>query len=508
MNEVTPHRTHCGVRLFVIYHLFQSISQSKPIAIQVLTHVMYVRTSPTSPEQKYLHTCYNCTDGTKFWNKSDRSNILPKWYQRNPKKHVKQWDTHAQFIMKRMMMQPRRNQLTTWWEEGQKLINVGGRHAPTIETIDFLTGERKLTPFHLSDVNHLEGSVVDAIEAGTGKKLDYKEIWVTCAFYGTMLNQEETLDRVIVVDTRTMAWRWGPHMDVGRGSCMGFKLEYKGYELVCNLGGSVGEHKAAIMIQHTSCYDRVRQIWIQLPREPVSIDHGNVQVVPAGICGTNSPQRIVAFHGRHGAFGVPNRNLFALDVTKEQLEKFPQVLNDLDIEDVLSASTAVDDMVFEGGWYKLMSVSKKHRRPPHAPAAASFDRYVVSWGGAYYKLDKYEGRIGKAPVKTMDSVIIYDMCTAKYCVSRECMTKERFAFIASRVGNEYAAVCGGQADGRNPTFGEWSELVYGVDYKTSVGSDERRSRALNYPACELFNMRTLVNECETWHDGTLESGEA
>jgi hypothetical protein len=108
--------------------------------------------------------------------------------------------------------------------------------------------------------------------------LGYKEIWITCAFYSSMIDKEETLDRVVVVDTRTMDWRWGPRMDIGRGACMGFKLQYNGYELICSLGGSVGAHNEAIMVQHTSCYDRVREIWIQLPREPVALDHGNVQV--------------------------------------------------------------------------------------------------------------------------------------------------------------------------------------------------------------------------------------
>jgi hypothetical protein len=229
-------------------------------------------------------------------------------------------------------------------------------------------------------------------------------------------------------------------------------------------------------------------------------------VVPAGTCGANSPQRIVAFHGRHGAYGVPNRNLFALDVTSSDLKNFPEVRKNLNIDDVVSAST-VDDMQFQDGWFKYMTVSKKHRRPPHAPASVGFDRYTVSWGGDAYKLDMYDGPVGKAPIKVMDSIVIYDTCSAKYCISRERMTKERFALFSARVGEDHAAVCGGQADGRNPTFREWSKVVYGKDY-LKVDRSVRQERGLNYPACELFNLRTLVNECETWEDGTVEAGEA
>jgi hypothetical protein len=230
------------------------------------------------------------------------------------------------------------------------------------------------------------------------------------------------------------------------------------------------------------------------------LDHGNLHVQPAGVCTATSPQRLLLFHGRHGAYGEPNRNLFALEVDESLLQRWP-VAKRANIADVISLSRRVDDLYISGGWHKFMSVSKQHRRPPHAGASAMLGgRYMFGFGGDCYKLDSYAGDPAKAPKLVMDSIIIYDLCEKKYCVSKERMMKERFAAYGASLEGDYAAVCGGQADGRGSSWTEWTDIAF-----PGVNVDRRlaRERGLNYPACELFNMRSMVEECEVWEDGTL-----
>lgn len=198
------------------------------------------------------------------------------------------------------------------------LINVVGRFAPNVESLDLKTGDRTLKRDNpeLLGINHPSVTSVEKLD-GTGL-----EIWIPCGFIGDDVNRERSMTHATIIDADTLEARQGPELDRPRGACGSTALFIDGLDqpaLVCVFGGSDGTHDEGEMLSLVSCYDRVKKKWLYLPPLPVAGDHLNVVYMAEGACrdentGSHSPPRVLALHIRTRNYGSARPEVYALDL--------------------------------------------------------------------------------------------------------------------------------------------------------------------------------------------------
>lgn len=198
------------------------------------------------------------------------------------------------------------------------LINMVGRFAPNIESLDLKTGDRTLKRDNpdLLGINHPSITTVEKLDR-TGL-----EIWILCGFVGDHVNGEQSMTHATIIDADTLEARQGPELDQPRGGWGSTALFIDGLDqsaLLCIFGGSDGTHEHGEMLSLVLCYDRVRKKWRYLPRLPVAGDYLNVGYTAEGACaegnaGLPSPPRVLALHIRTQNYGDARPEVYAPDL--------------------------------------------------------------------------------------------------------------------------------------------------------------------------------------------------
>ena len=365
------------------------------------------------------------------------------------------------------LLSPRRNQacaiLPANATSPQTIILIGGRWSPTIEAIDLERFEHRLLavdPMLESHHNTVE------MVAGYPDSSD-TELWVLCGFSGNDVNNETDNEHVIIVSVKTGQIRRGPRFPKAFGACssMQFGAPIKGYmwhpntwtpafraeqeeddnwlegRFLCAVGGFEGEHHRGRSLPDVSCWDRVREKWVDLPPLPRPSDHHNTVMLRHGMC-PGARDSVVMLNPRSG----PYRN----------------------------DSPLVQQLVLGDSRWRTWSVSS-HKPRGAAGMAITKDGIVVTIGGVnYLKPEDPESR-----TVLFSTLQLFDLCNRRICYPKTAMRVPKWALTAcSALDSDMVAVCGG------------------------ASTEENENK--NHEFCEYFDVRKLVEECEgRWMNAPL-----
>ena len=186
------------------------------------------------------------------------------------------------FGLPQSLMTPRRNQACLILNEST-LVNIAGQQVHTIEFHDLRTGMIKgVYNQHLDIHRH-----VAVLHNG--------EIWLPCGLSG---NNEIPLKHMLIINIETGNVRQGPRLRYPRSSCgaviisqmiidkekiqsiankqskqINLNISKWTEDVICILGGSIGEHGTGNLTNHVECYSERARGWIVLPDLPVQLDH-------------------------------------------------------------------------------------------------------------------------------------------------------------------------------------------------------------------------------------------
>ena len=347
---------------------------------------------------------------------------------------------------------------------GDTMVLAAGRHAPSIELWNTVTGRHELAvPYHpLLDINHHQLLVVDKVGLTVGAdgaaaarhlKRPFpptgKEIWIPCGFIGSDVDQERTAEHTVIIDPdQGFSVRRGPRIDRPRGACGALALDLDGPgtpQHICLFGGSVGSHDRGTFTTLVTCYDRVRQQWHQpLAQLPVPADHVNAVRIPAGVkCGEGvegaaaRPEQLLYLNFRDRSYGAQRSEVFALDLERDE------------------AGRVVEQGAADKGWYELGRTDAGHTNgdevlpiPPRDAAGIEVSptgRFVFTFGGVNYVHPEMSSRTATI----FQDVVAFDVCTGKSVAlpASTTMKDKRFAVETCKNGDNRAFTCGGTANG-------------------------------------------------------------
>ena len=351
------------------------------------------------------------------------------------------------------MISPRRNHGCVMFHdeknEATKAILVAGRWSPNIEQIDLQSQKHRLVVDHhdLLEVNHISVELVNSLDDSTKQ-----EIWIMCGFSGHVVNNETTIEHVVIIDANDWTIKQGPKLDLPRGACTSFQFDGPKHgpfhygptsflprhgdpnltqqgRLLCVLGGFVGQHDKGDSVENFSCWDRIDQKWIAFPPLPIPLDHHNSVLVRPGICESQSRQSILVMNGRTGPYGESEPQMFELSLGDQQWNKW-----DIPSPFAISAGIVV-----------LSSTGK-----------------LISIGGVNYQ--------DVNPIKDT-KIRIFDICNYRYCEASSHMIVVKWALWPCFSSTDNTLIlCG--------------------------GASPVRDHHKNHPFCEAYDLPGLETECE------------
>ncbi|CAM9567224.1 unnamed protein product [Discosporangium mesarthrocarpum] len=344
-----------------------------------------------------------------------------------------------------------------------KLINLAGRFASTVETMDLQTGTQVLMSRNSSllSMNHPTIALVDRLPGErTGK-----DIWITCGFIGHEVNKEVSMTHVTIVDADTLRPRLGPPLDRPRGACGTLPLHLDGPEkpaLVCVFGGSDGTHDKGEMLDLVSCYDRVKKAWRKLPSLPVAGDHLNTVLMEGGACveegGEPSPKRVLALHIRPNNYGMSLREVFALDLNP--------------------------DGGVMGDWYTFTTIPDRETRDAAGVVLSEDSSKLISLGGINHGMEIPDEEGLDRSGNPQQQVKLLDLCKRRWNEDFRMLFTPRFAIQACKSGDAIFA-CGG-------TFTR--KFLINADRWMVEHPLHRMDRNTNLKGCEVFSEQALIRE--------------
>jgi hypothetical protein len=308
------------------------------------------------------------------------------------------------------------------------VILTGGRFQPSIEVINYFTGNHTLVS-NASFLNlHHFDSVVVYPDTEEDKKIFEWEMWIPCGFFGHQIDHETAVDHVRIIrkmiggDTDYQFLR-GPDLPNPRGGCTTDVLYLDGPDKpghICVFAGSNGTHDAGFFYRTNFCFDRLNATWNELPSLPSGFDHHTMLKIPEVRCTPNKTvgPYLFVFHGRAKAYGQALRNIFAL--------KMPKVNDPHPMETILKHK-----------WVTF--VKDEHPCDAAGSSVSANGRYVIQYGGLLHnKTDKAAG----LSHSRMKRIRILDVCDKTWYKSSMEFVTPRFS-IDSCNHPKYPMTCGG-----------------------------------------------------------------
>jgi len=352
------------------------------------------------------------------------------------------------------LIMPRRNHGCVVSRHGDREVAylVGGRFAASIESLDTQTNSHRLVvPHHpLLDINHMAVELVPSLADSS-----MQEIWVLCGDRGSQLDAK-AMDHLLIIDTSDWTVRKGPLMDEPRGACTSLQFDgpasgefdasfaassalqprdptqwIKG-RVLCIIGGMVGSHDTGESSSRVSCWDRLKNKWIQFPSLPVPLDHHNSILVKRHTCPAQPHDFILTFNGRSGVYGRPSAAISQLLLGDAEWKTWPEPFN-------ASVSAAAVTMSSTGK--------------------------VFSFGGIRYPAPR--------PARSVrtNEIHLFDICTRRYCTAHTTLAVKKWAiFPCQAEGSDRLTICGGD----------------------SLKGDANRNNLF----CETFDLTALEAECD------------
>jgi hypothetical protein len=341
-----------------------------------------------------------------------------------------------------------------------KLVNVLGRLNRFVETLDLVTGEQwdKRTEnvfdpegHAVDDLNHVYSVVVDSLEPNGPK-----EIWLPCGFHNDRVNKEISTSYARIINTQDMSIRVGPKLPIAGGACCSKALRIIPGEpmMICSFAGTHGTHNKGAFLPNTQCYDRVRERWwYPFGKLPYGLDHGNVAVIPAGMCSGGAdpmePARILIFNFRTKHYEHPRvPEILAHDLpesgwTVEELE----ALN-ANVSGSWYTYYAPPVVQNTTTWDPLDSNDNEAARDASGVVMANNGRTILNFFGIHYS------KLGNDFKKVSYSMIrSFDVCEKKWSIVGDAGIKLFALQTTASETLQTAYTCGGEAFETGKTYG-------------------------------------------------------
>jgi hypothetical protein len=330
--------------------------------------------------------------------------------------------------LRQSLVTPRRNQACLFLNDSI-LINIAGQKIHTIEFQDLHSGViRNVYNKHL-DIHHH----VALLHNG--------EIWLPCGLSGNNVNSETSLKHMLIVNIQTGNVRRGPKLRYPRGLCgavivskmiinkeniqsivvdqsqrIDLNISKWTEDVICILGGSIGQHDTGNLTSLVECYSERARGWLVLPSLPVQLDHlvahiynhpfeneSTIRIIPTE---SNEDQVLVAVGGRTENVGDERREIYTMSLSS--------------------------------GYWTLAAKMIEQRS---AFASCLFDnRYIIIAGGISYRHPE-----ASIPIILSD-IEICDMLTGKCHVSNAHLQTDRFDTTGCST-KELCYICGGTTNG-------------------------------------------------------------
>lgn len=339
--------------------------------------------------------------------------------------------------------------------QNPKLVNVLGRLNRHIQTLDLVTGEQwdvrtenVLDPGGkaVDDLNHVYSVVVDSLEPNGPQ-----EIWLPCGFHNDKVNAEVSTSYARIINTADMSIRVGPKLPVAGGACCAKALRIIPGEpmMVCSFAGMHGTHNEGTFLPNTQCYDRLRERWwYPFGKLPYGFDHGNVAVIPAGICDKTDSAKVVLFNFRKRSYETS----LIPEILAHDLPESGWTVNELE---ALSANVT-------GSWYTFYSPIKQNvslgdpldpnniesARDASGVVMANNGLTILNFFGVYYtKLEKKFRKVGFSMIRS------FDVCDKKWSLVSDTGIKSFALQTTASEVLQVAFTCGGEAFETGKTHG-------------------------------------------------------
>ena len=307
------------------------------------------------------------------------------------------------------------------------VILIAGRFQPTIEEINFISGERSIMTHYWLDVNHLVAVKVDPIDRNDEDIYKWK-IWIPCGFTGHTVNGERSKETILIIqkhrETGEISVKKGPPMPQPRGACNARLLHLKGKGhpgYVCVFAGSDGSHKRGRYSANIDCYDRVQKVWIGLTPTPKKLDHHSMADIPRVKCpdGSTIGPSLFIFNGRTKSYGNVIPEVYSLDLPNED--------DSITADELLRLHQQAN-----WGLFTLDPVP----RDAAASVVSHDGRYIILLGGIHHHTkDGYEQNF-------MRAIRVLDLCQKKWYTSRRRLYIPRFA-VQACIHPRFPLICGG-----------------------------------------------------------------
>jgi hypothetical protein len=289
-------------------------------------------------------------------------------------------NTHDHWLIEKPLLESRRNHDCIVIEKGgQTLINILGRWARSVETLDLITGatsmantSSELDPagYPLNNLNHVYAVPVSSQLEGAEGHVD--EIWLPCGFHGDEVNSEISSHYARIIDLSTLRVRLGPRLLRAGGACSAqpIRLEGPGTPAhVCSFGGTEGSHDKGKFLDTVACYDRRANVWNEpFGKLPIGLDHSNAAIIPAGTCSPKDDTRVLLLNFRTRAYGGHHPEVLAHDMPKRGL--------------------GAVNMSGSAGWYVFANhsdgTSASLARDASGLVVAEGGRWLINYGGVHY----------------------------------------------------------------------------------------------------------------------------
>ncbi len=339
-------------------------------------------------------------------------------------------DRNRLFItgLRQQLMTPRRNQACLILNDSI-LVNIAGREIHTIEFQDLHSGViRSMHNKHLNIHHHVALLYND-------------EIWLPCGLSSNNGKHETSLEYMLIVNIETGSIRRGPKLRSPRSSCgavivskmvidkqniqsivddksqqIALNISKWAEDVICILGGSIGQHDTSNFTSHVECYSERGRGWIVLPSLPIELDH------------------LVA-HIYNRPFDTQDNHR---DIPTEWHEDQVLVIVGGRTENDWDDRRDIFTMSLSNGYWTLTAEMIERRS---SFASCLFDnRYIVITGGVSYRYPE------ESQPLVYSEIEVCDMLTGKCQASNARLQTPRFS-TAGCSTNELCYICGGTTHG-------------------------------------------------------------